>query len=306
MTDHVSGPPRYAVAGSIFIDDIVYPDGRTDMEILGGGGTHAAAGVLVWGERAGLYSCVGQGLPESARTRIWRDFDTRGVVELPLPQARAWQIFEWDGHRTEVFRMKVMDPFIHDPQAPDATDAYDGAEAVYVLRDAQNLWRWRARHPHAMMLWEPDQPYMVAENKAEYRETLPMVEIVSPNLVEARALYGIDDPVTLVRQMLADGAKVAALRMGEDGSLGGTGDTVWHCPAVPVPKVVDVTGAGNTFCGGLMVGWMRTRDIGQALAYGAVSGSFAIEQVGVLDATLVDSAERDRRFAWALDSVRPA
>ncbi|MDL1899236.1 hypothetical protein FBR02_00520 [Anaerolineae bacterium CFX9] len=201
--------------------------------------------------------------------------------------------------------MEIMEPFIHDPQAEDASPAFDGAEAVYVLRDGQNFLRWRERHPNAIMLWEPDQPYMAAENCAEFRAIARHAEIVSPNLVEARLLYAIEDPILLIRQMLADGAKVAVLRMGEAGSLAGTGDQILKCPAIPVPEVIDVTGAGNTFCGGFHVGWVRTGDLRQALAYGAVAGSFSIETIGVLDPTTVDPAERDRRLAWALEAITP-
>jgi len=304
MTD-----PMFVTIGSIFIDDLVFPDGRTQMAVLGGGGTHAAAGMRVWGERGGMFACIGRDLPQDIRVRLARDFDLRGLVELDLPQARAWQIFEWDGTRTEVFRMKVMEPFVHDPQAEDGTHAYDGARAVHVLRDAANFHAWRRRFPAATMLWEPDQPYMAAHNRAEFIDTVRHAEIVSPNLLEARLLYSAPDApaATLVQQMLNDGARLVVLRLGEEGSLIGqrtsAGDTLLRVPAVPVPEVVDVTGAGNCYCGAFLVGWVRTGDLRQAAAYGAVSASFTVEHIGVLDNAVVDTAERDRRLRWTLDRV---
>jgi ribokinase len=51
-------------------------------------------------------------------------------------------------------------------------------------------------------------------------------------------------------------------------------------PAVPVAGIVDVTGAGNAYCGGFLVGLAETGDLGQAGRYGAVSASFALEQFG--------------------------
>src|SRR5262249_30927918 len=45
---------------------------------------------------------------------------------------------------------------------------------------------------------------------------------------------------------------------------------------------VDVTGAGNAYCGGFLVGLAETGDLGQAGRYGAVSASFALEQFGAV------------------------
>ena len=46
-------------------------------------------------------------------------------------------------------------------------------------------------------------------------------------------------------------------------------------------KVVDPTGGGNTFLGGLAVALARGKSIEEACAWGSVAASFAIEQVGV-------------------------
>ncbi|MBN1201090.1 MAG: hypothetical protein JXJ20_04465, partial [Anaerolineae bacterium] len=90
-------PPDYVCVGGIIIDDIVLPNGETRMEVLGGGVVHAAAGIKIWDQRAGMVACAGKDLPDSARQRLARDFDLSGLIWLDLPQARAWQLFEWDG-----------------------------------------------------------------------------------------------------------------------------------------------------------------------------------------------------------------
>ena len=55
--------PNFLAIGSIIIDDIVYPDGRTSMGVLGGGGTHAAYGIAFAGEKPALVGLVGEDLP---------------------------------------------------------------------------------------------------------------------------------------------------------------------------------------------------------------------------------------------------
>ena len=110
----------FIAIGSIIIDDIVYPDGRTSMGVLGGGGTHAAYGIAFTGERTGLVGLVGDNLPADIRERLSNDFDISGLSWSPHPQLRGWQIFEWDGVRNEVFRVEVIDPFVDRPFADSA------------------------------------------------------------------------------------------------------------------------------------------------------------------------------------------
>ena len=108
MPDFVS----FVSIGSAMIDDIVWPDGRTMMGVLGGGGPHAAAGMSLalshvyrtkQVEAVGLVSLIGDGFPDDALTILSERFDLQGCVRKPLPHPRAWQLFEHDGRRTEVF-----------------------------------------------------------------------------------------------------------------------------------------------------------------------------------------------------------
>ncbi|MBN2303108.1 MAG: hypothetical protein JXQ72_01445 [Anaerolineae bacterium] len=296
--------PAYVGVGSIIIDDIVYPDGQTSMGVLGGGISHAAAGMLIWDQCPGIMACAGRDLPAKALARLERDFDIQGLIQLDQSQARAWQLFEWDGKRTEIFRVDDVEPFIHAPQPDQVPDSYRGARGVYLLRGARSLPAWRALYPAATLLWEPFQQYMVPANAVEFRAALQQVDIVSPNLLEARQVYNLDNPTALVNAMLDDGAQIVALRMGEAGSLVAcqanrrTGRRIIAVPAVPVPEIVDQTGAGNTYCGAFLVGWLETGDLVTAAVYGAVAASFALEVTGVADPPANLAEVREERCQW--------
>lgn len=301
MNSQPTVSPEFVCVGSIFIDDIVFPDGRTVMEVLGGGGVHAAAGVLTWRERPGLVSCAGEDIPESALRRLERDFDLRGLVHLDLPQARAWQVFEWDGKRTELYRMQIMQPYLDDPQPEDLPESYRRARGVSILRGAEPFVRWREALPDAVLLWEPSQDFMQPDHADAFFKALSAADIVSPNLVEARLVGGDLEPEALIARMLEHGAGIVVLRMGELGSLIGARELASPLlvPPVPVETIVDQTGAGNTYCGGFLAGWVKTGDLKQAACYGAVAASFALEVIGVAHPSGADfSAERDRRLEW--------
>ena len=104
------------------------------------------------------------------------------------------------------------------------------------------------------------------------------------------------DTVRRLRALSAD-TPVIGLKCGADGCVAhaaGSRDLLL-LPAVAT-RAVDTTGAGDTFCGGALVGYARTRDPLQALLHGSVSASFCVETVGVTG-LLNSTAERAREAA---------
>jgi sugar/nucleoside kinase (ribokinase family) len=291
--------PRLVGVGAIFIDDIVQPSGITHMGQLGGGVAHALMGAAIWDERPGICAVIGRGLPDEARSQLESQLDTQGLVQLPIPQIRAWQLFEEDGMRRELYRVVEVAPFILGAQPEHLPIEYRSSQAFYFLQGFEGMRAWREA-VNGIVLWEPLQQVMIPGSRESVRDILQSypIDILSPNLAEARAVYGDLPPEKLLNTMFDDGAQIAALRMGENGSLVGkkTLDDWYHIPAIPVSKVVDTTGAGNTYCGAFLWGIMNGLPAWEAGAAGAVAASFCIEQIGVLNLALIDPYERDRRF----------
>jgi cytidine kinase len=273
--------------GSVVIDDIVLPDGRTRMGVLGGGATHAAMGMRVWSGRVALLAALGRNFPEADRRELARAFDLRGPVRRDAPSPRAWQLYEHDGRRTHVDRTDV-DLFMAMCPRPDELPAeYAGAGGARLECDAPDpLREWMARLRAAgcrHILWEPWNVFCRPQNRALFGELAPLLDVFSPNLSQTRGLTGLEDPRQVLAALLEAGVRVAVLRMGEAGSLvAGQGAAPVAVPAVPVATIVDVTGAGNAYCGGFLVGLAETGDLGHAGRYGAVSASFALEQFGAM------------------------
>jgi len=291
--------PRIVGVGGVFIDDIVLPSGQTYMGQLGGGVVHALMGAAVWGERPGIVAPIGHNLPVEAGQRLSAALDTRGLVKLAIPQIRAWQLFEEDGSRRELYRVQETDPFINGLQPSQFPAEYDDAAGIYLLQGFEGIKVWRDRLK-GLVLWEPLQQVMVKGARDAIGEVLGNypIDIVSPNLLEAQTVYGEESPEVLVRAILNDGARIAALRMGEAGSMIGDRESggIHVIPAIPVKTIVDQTGAGNTYCGGLLWGIVSGMELKAAATVGAVSASFCLEQIGVLDPTQIETTERDRRF----------
>lgn len=297
-----AGSPRVIGVGGVFIDDIVLSGGETRMASLGGAAVHAMMGAALWGERPGIVAPVGRGLPGECRRFLEEHLDTRGLRELDIEQIRAWQVFEADGTRRELYRVACTEPFIEGLSPADLPAGYDPGAAFYLLQGFEGVRRWRAR-VRGFALWEPLQQVMTPGSRDAFRATLRecRVDLVSPNLAEARAVYGPLSPEAIVDALRGDGAAAVALRLGPAGSLvadASTGGTV-RIGALPVQAVVDPTGAGNTYCGALLAGIARGLPLARAAAMGAVAASFCVEDWGVVRPGGVDPAERERRLAAA-------
>jgi sugar/nucleoside kinase (ribokinase family) len=98
--------------------------------------------------------------------------------------------------------------------------------------------------------------------EADLAEALKMTDILKPCKTAARAISGESDPEKMAAKLLNLGPKTVAITMGSDGCLLATKNERVHEPAFRV-KVVDTTGAGDAFMGGLsyalLQGWPLDR-----------------------------------------------
>ena len=276
----------YVSVGGIIIDDIIRPDGVTHMGVLGGAATHAMAGMRVWTREVGLLAQVGYNFPPEGWARLETyGVDLSGVKICDVPTPRAWQIFDEEERRTEIFRTPVEDfTRLTTPSLSDVPPSYLDARGFYIV---SGEFEWLSyfieglkRMGTPVVLWEPAPTCMDKRCKQEVMALLPKVDIFSPNLEEAARVCGKADVGEVLEELTGEGAKVVALRMGEKGSAISTGGQILLIPPAPA-RVVDVTGAGNAYCGGFLVGYVETGDALTAGLYGAVSASFTVEQLGV-------------------------
>ena len=274
---------------SLVIDDIVLPDGRTCMGLLGGGGPQAAFGMKLWATGGvGICAGVGSDFPPSAQGWLEAmEIDTAGVRYHPHhPTLRAWQILEDGDQRTQVWRTRGSVIPAHLAFSPDLIPPiYWQARGFHfgIHPEHPNLATIQAlRERDIRVSVEPFRAATQPFSSQELSALLSSCDIFSPNVEEARSLVGDGDPQTLVERLAEAGAPIISLRMGAAGSLVYRAATQesHHIPALPV-VVVDPVGAGNAYCGGFLAGWCETGDLRRAGQFATVAASFLVEQYGL-------------------------
>jgi ribokinase len=113
----------------------------------------------------------------------------------------------------------------------------------------------------------------------EMHALLPVVNIIMPNLAEARRLTGQTRPEQCAQALLEAGAEVVALKLGRDGCLIGDREGFHHVPGFAV-ETKDTTGAGDTFAAGVIVGFLGGLDWCSAGVLGNAMGAMAAARVG--------------------------
>lgn len=281
------------VAFGIILDDLVFPDGKTQMGVLGGGGPQTAWGMAVAlgsGKTVGLVAGVGSDFDENQLTPLKNaGINLDGVRVTDYPTPRAWQILEADGRRTQVWRTPVQIlgrqlaknwevlPYkearrfhwgIH-PGETDVTFAQELKEKGLIV----SLEAFKA----------PD----TSLSAAQLSTLLDACDIFSANRAETEAIWG-----TASRKPLLALQTIFVRRDGEQGATVFYRGTSFRVPAIQVSQV-DVTGAGNAFCGALLA--RIEEGIENAVCHGITAASYMIEQIG-LPEHLPDRIDYERRF----------
>lgn len=95
-----------------------------------------------------------------------------------------------------------------------------------------------------------------------------------PNQAEAAMITGQQDPEEAARA-LAKIAPTALVKVGAAGVIACQADLLMCCPALPVEKVVDTTGAGDAFDGGFIYGILHGYSLLDAMRCGIICGSLS-------------------------------
>jgi sugar/nucleoside kinase (ribokinase family) len=268
------------VTGSIGLDTLETPAGRRD-EVLGGSAIYFSYAASFF-TAVRLVGVVGNDFPPHLLDVLKdRDIDQQG-----LERRAGSKTFRWHGSYLKNLNEAVtveVDLNVLAERAPKIPEHFRDSRHVFLANTHPVLQQQalaalsvpRLVVADTMNLW-------IQTERLELLKLLSRVHGLVLNDGEARLLTGQSNLITAARAVLELGPRFVIVKKGEHGSLMVSGSETFVLPAYPTEKVIDPTGAGDSFAGGLM-GYLSTQQshskaaIRRAMAFGSVLASFAVE-----------------------------
>ena len=289
---------KLLVVGSVALDTVKTPFGEVS-EVLGGSATFFSTAASYF-TGVDLIAVVGEDFPPQHLAFL----KSRGI-DLTGLERRPGATFRWKGEYTHQLneahtldtKLNVFETF-----RPKIPETYRSPDLLFLgnidpelqLDVLQKLSRPPLVACDTMNFW------INGKREALWR-VLEQVDILIVNDGEARALGEDTNLVKVAQKILARGPKHLIIKRGEYGVLMFNEKQVFGAPAFPLDDVRDPTGAGDTFAGGFLgyltaTGNRSVEAFKQAIIFGSVMASFAVEAFSLDRLRILDYKEIQERF----------
>jgi len=206
------------------------------------------------------------GGPSTARCYIMVTPDGERTMNTYLGAAQDLKPADIDEGKIASAALTYLEGYLWDP--PHAKEAFVKAASI----------AHKAGRRVALTL---SDSFCVDRYRAEFLDLIRKgtVDIVFANEHELHSLYETADFDTAVKALRKD-AKLAVITRSEKGCVVVTRNGVESVQAMPIERVVDVTGAGDLFAAGFLVGLARGKDHRTAARLGALAAAEVIQHIG--------------------------
>lgn len=294
------------VVGSVALDSIETPGGAAD-DVLGGSCSYFALAASYFAP-VNMVGVIGRDFPREARELLAsRQINMEGLEEV------EGRTFRWRGRYHE--DMNVRDTLdlqlnVFGEFKPRLPESYRDSELVFLANIQPGLQKGVLGQLSSVRLVGADtMDHWIHGDRDALVDLLADVDILSINDAEAQMLAGERNIVVAARKILGMGPKTLLVKRGEYGALQFSADDVFAVPAFPLETVVDPTGAGDCFAGGMFgslaeSGNFDGRALRRAIVYGSVVASFCVEDFGprrLRAVTREDVEQRYRQFMALTD-----
>ena len=285
----------------------IYDAMGSATESSGGSAANTIVGVASFGGRAAFVGKVKDDVLGKAFAHDIRaarvTFDTKAATDGPST-ARCYIMVTPDGERT----MNTYLGAAQDLQPSDIDEAAVAAAAVVYLEGylwdppkAKEAFLKAAEIAHrnnrkvALTL---SDSFCVDRYRGEFLDLIRKgtVDILFANEHELKSLYETADFDTAAKALRGD-AKLAVVTRSEKGCVVVTRDGVEAVQAMPIDKVVDVTGAGDLFAAGFMVGHSHGKDHRTSARLGALAAAEVIQHIGARPAVSLKALAAENGLA---------
>jgi len=287
------------VLGTTALDSIKTPQ-RENPRLLGGSASHAAVAASFVAP-VGLVGVVGTDFPSAC----WRLYERHGI-DLRGLQRMDGKTFHWAGEymadmnqrrtlKTELGVLEKFSPVLPPDYRATPYVLLANISPALQLQVLEQMRRPRFVVADTMDLW-------INIALQDLLKLLKRIDALVLNDSEAQSLTKTDNLRIALERIHRMGPRWVIIKKGSHGSMLSGPDGLFLAPAYPLHKVVDPTGAGDSFVGGL-VGWLASnkggvaRNIRRAVIFGSVVASFCCEGFGLQRTDRLTLSEIEKRMS---------
>lgn len=298
------------VVGSLAYDSIETPSGKVSRA-LGGSANYFSLASSLFGQ-VRVVGVVGEDYDLNDELMLrQRGVDLSGLEKV------AGKTFHWEGRyqgdlneaQTLKTELNVFEHF--NPKLPAA---HRDSKFVFLANIAPELQLQVLEQVKAPLFTGMDtMNFWISSKKEALMKVLSRVNVVLINETEAEMLTGAQNAISAAPMITALGPTAVVIKRGEYGfAMYHKTDGYFMLPAMPIPSVVDPTGAGDTFAGGFFGHLAKLNrvptaaDMKEACMTGTLLASFTIQDFSVKSLAKVGLADLEKRRADYLKVIRPS
>lgn len=269
--------------GTVAFDDIETPFGRAEM-VIGGAGTYIAWSASYLHSSVNLVSIVGGDFPKEELALLnSRGVDTSGIEIVEDKKSFFWagkyhdNMNSRDTITTDLNVLADFDPILPESYKDDEILMLGNLTPEIQIKVMDQM----TKRPKIIVLDTMNFWMDVALDSL--KEAISRVDILTINDEEARQLSGEYSLVKAAEVINELGPKYLIIKKGEHGALLFSAGKIFSAPAIPIAQVMDPTGAGDSFAGGLC-GYLASCDdinfesVKTGIIHGSAMASFCVEE----------------------------
>ena len=289
------------ITGTVAFDDIETPFGRSGR-VIGGAGTYIGLAASLLSKNLAIVSVIGEDFPLNEINFLKK----RNINTEMIQIIKGAKTFYWKGkyHKNMVDRdtisteLNVLENF-----KPIVKEKYKKSEIILLGNlhpSVQNQTISQLINQKNFVILDTMNFWMDSEMD-ELKKAIKKTDLIIINDQEAEQLTGQKNTLNSAKKLLAMGPKYSIIKKGDKGSVLISKSKKYLLPAYPVSKVIDPTGAGDSFAGGV-AGHLGSQEkinfdsIKTGMIFGTVAASFCIENFGVEGLKKLNKKKLDERI----------
>ncbi len=267
------------VVGSIAYDTVETPFGKVE-DSLGGSALYFSAAASLFGP-VNVVGVVGSDFDASKISFLKK----RGV-NLDGLYMESGKTFRWGGRYYEdMNKRETLFTYLNvfERFQPRIPEAYQNSKYVFLANIDPELQLQvlnQIKQPKLVVL--DTMNFWINGKRTQLETVLKRSNILVVNDEEAREMTGELNLIKAIKRIVELGPQSVIVKKGEHGAMLYQNEKFFFAPAFPLEKVIDPTGAGDSFAGGFMGYLARTNKtdfatLKKAIIYGSTIASFNVE-----------------------------